>query len=42
MDGEIDPKPWPSSSRVSLLTYLDAAERLAARFVNDPRIDRAR
>ena len=41
MDGEIDPEPWTSSSRVSLLTYLDAAERLGARVINDPRIDRA-
>jgi hypothetical protein len=41
MDGQIDPKPWTSSSRVSLLTYLDAAEHLGVRFVNDPRIDRA-
>ena len=42
MDGEIDPEPWTSSSRVSLLTYLDAAERLGARIVNNPRIDHAR
>jgi hypothetical protein len=41
MDGAIDPEPWTSSSRVSLLTYLDAAERLGARIINDPRIDRA-
>jgi len=40
MDGEIDPEPWMSSSRVSLLTYLDMAERLGARIINDPRIDR--
>ena len=38
MDGQIDPEPWTSSSRISLLTYLDAAERLGARIVNDPRI----
>ena len=37
MDGQIDPEPWTSSSRISLLTYLDAAERLGARIVNDPR-----
>ena len=37
MDGQIDPEPWTSSSRVSLLTYIDAAERLGARIVNDPR-----
>jgi hypothetical protein len=41
MDGEVDPEPWTSSSRVSLLTYLDAAERLGARIINDPRINRA-
>ena len=41
MDGQIDPEPWTSSSRVSLLTYVDAAERLGARIVNDPRADRA-
>ena len=41
MDGRIDPEPWTSSSRVSLLTYLDAAERLGARIVNDPRASRA-
>lgn len=41
MDGAIDPEPWTSSSRVSLLTYLDAAERLGARILNDPRIDRS-
>ena len=41
MDGAIDPEPWTSSSRVSLLTYLDVAERLGARILNDPRIDRA-
>ncbi len=40
MDGRIDPEPWTSSSRISLLTYLDAAERLGARIVNDPRADR--
>jgi len=41
MDGRIDPEPWTSSSQVSLLTYLDAAERLGARIVNDPRAGRA-
>ncbi len=41
MDGTVDPEPWTSSSRISLLTYIDAAERLGARIVNDPRIDRA-
>lgn len=41
MDGQVDPKPWTSSSRISLLTYIDAAERLGARIVNDPRADRA-
>ncbi len=41
MDGALDPEPWTSSSRVSLLTYLDAIERLGARIVNDPRVDRA-
>jgi len=41
MDGQIDPEPWTASSRVPLLTYIDAAERLGARIVNDPRIDRA-
>ena len=41
MDGAVDPEPWTSSSRVSLLTYLDATERLGARIVNDPRTDRA-
>ena len=41
MDGRIDPEPWTSSSRISLLTYLDAAERLGARIVNDPRAGRA-
>lgn len=41
MDGRTDPEPWTSSSRVSLLTYLNAAERLGARIVNDPRINRA-
>lgn len=41
MDGRIDPEPWTSSSRVSLLTYLDAAERLGARIVNDPRAGHA-
>lgn len=42
MDGEIDPEPWTSSSRVSLLTYLDAVERHGARIINDPRINHAR
>jgi hypothetical protein len=41
LDGQIDPEPWTSSGRVSLLTYLDAAERLGARIVNDPRAGRA-
>jgi hypothetical protein len=41
MDGRIDPEPWTSSSRISLLTYLDAAERLGARIVNDPRAGHA-
>ena len=41
MDGQIDPEPWTSSSRISLLTYLDAAERLGARVVNDPRAGHA-
>ena len=41
MDGEIDPEPWTASSRIPLLTYLDAAERLGARIVNDPLADRA-
>ena len=41
MDGQIDPEPWTSSSQVSLLTYIDAAEHLGARIVNDPRADRA-
>lgn len=41
MDGKVDPKPWTSSSRIPLLTYLDAAERLGARIVNDPRAGRA-
>ena len=41
MDGAVDPEPWTSSSRVSLLTYLDATERLGARIVNDPRTDRS-
>lgn len=41
MDGRIDSEPWTASSRISLLTYLDAAERLGARIVNDPRADRA-
>ncbi|QEE37508.1 hypothetical protein FTO60_17170 (plasmid) [Octadecabacter sp. SW4] len=37
MDGKVDPEPWTSSSRIPLLTYLDAAERLGARIVNYPR-----
>ena len=41
LDGQIDPEPWTSSSQISLLTYLDAAERLGARIVNDPRAGRA-
>jgi hypothetical protein len=41
MYGTVDQDPWTSSSRISLLTYIDAAERLGARIVNDPRIDRA-
>ena len=41
MDGQIDSEPWTASSRISLLTYLDAAERLGARIVNDPRAGRA-
>ncbi|WP_386630260.1 hypothetical protein [Sulfitobacter geojensis] len=41
MDGRIDPEPWTSSSRVSLLTYLDLSERLGARIVNDPRAGHA-
>jgi hypothetical protein len=41
MDGQIDPEPWTSSSPISLLTYIDAAERLSARIVNDQRADRA-
>jgi len=41
MDGQIDPEPWTSFSRISLLTYIDAAERLGARIVNDRRADRA-
>ena len=36
-DGRIDPEPWTSSSCISLLTYLDAAERLGARIVNGRR-----
>lgn len=42
MDGAVDPEPWTSSTRVSLLTYIDAAERLGARIINDPRINHAR
>ena len=42
MAGQIDPEPWTSSSRVLLLTYLHAAERLGARIINDPRINHAR
>ncbi|MEO9652341.1 MAG: hypothetical protein ABJE99_06170 [Roseobacter sp.] len=41
MDGQIDPEPWTSSSRISLLTYIDAVEHLGARIVNDPRADHA-
>lgn len=41
MDGQIDPEPWALSSRVSLSAYVDAAERLGARIVNDPRAGRA-
>lgn len=41
MDGQINSEPWTASSRVSLLTYLGAAERLGARIVNDPRAGRA-
>lgn len=41
MDGQIDPEPWTASSRVPLLIYLDAAERLGARIVNDPRAGHA-
>ena len=41
MDGQIDPEPWTASSRISLLTYIDAAERLGAYIVNDPRAGRA-
>ncbi len=41
MDGQIDPEPWTSSSQVSLLTYIDAAEHLGARIVNDPRAGHA-
>ena len=37
MDGQIDPEPWGSSSRVPLTAYLNAAERLGACIVNDPR-----
>ncbi|MBM1312164.1 hypothetical protein JQT66_18060 [Sulfitobacter mediterraneus] len=42
MDGAVDPEPLTSSSRVSLLTYLDMAERLGVRIINDPRINHAR
>ena len=41
MDGQINPEPWTASSRVPLLTYLDAAKRLGARIVNDPRAGHA-
>ncbi|MFV1851736.1 MAG: hypothetical protein ACMZ66_13625 [Thalassospira sp.] len=41
MDGQIDPEPWTSSSRISLLIYIGAVERLGARIVNDPRAGRA-
>ncbi len=37
MDGQFDPEPWGSSSRVPLTAYLDSAERLGACIVNDPR-----
>ncbi|MEP4627136.1 MAG: hypothetical protein ABJR46_16465 [Tateyamaria sp.] len=37
MDSQIHPEPWTASSRISLLTYIDAAERLGARIVKDPR-----
>lgn len=40
-DAHIDPEPWTTSSQVSLQTYLDAAERLGARIVNDPRAGHA-
>lgn len=40
MDGGIDPEPWTSSSRILLVDYIDATERLGARIVNDPRADR--
>ena len=40
-DGRIDPEPWTDTSRASLLTYINAAERLGARIVNDPSIDHA-
>ena len=41
MDGAVDPEPWTSSSRVSLLAYLDLVERLGAHIVNDPRVNPA-
>lgn len=41
MDGRIDTEPWTASSCVSLLTYIDAAKRLGARIVNDPRAGHA-
>ena len=41
MDGQIDPEPWTSSSRISLQIYIGAVERLGARIVNDPRAGRA-
>ena len=41
LDGRIDPEPWTSSSRVSLSANIDAAERLGARIVNDPRAGHA-
>ena len=41
MDGRIDPEPWTFSSRILLVDYIDAAERLSARIVNDPRAGQA-
>ena len=41
MDGQIDPEALDVLQPVSLLTYLDAAERLGARIVNDPRAGHA-
>ena len=37
MDGKIDSEPWEPSSKVSLITYLDAVEPLGGRITNDPR-----